>query len=145
MLHTALQISRNFLFIFGAKVSQRFYQRQVSSIIGYFSKMVGFTYSDWHKHKINVARAGANCNPKHQRIPKSKHLLLAIRALVHDRQAKSEELLLDIFWILCISYAGSPLTNLIQRCLPLHCAVFNATFLIMDSVVSTSSRDRGYS
>ena len=65
----------------GRKCCKGYYQRQVSSVLGYSSKMVGLTYRDWiHQHKINVAHAGANRNPKCQRIPKSKHVLLAVRA-----------------------------------------------------------------
>ena len=48
--------------------------------------------------------------------------------------------MLVIFWILCISNAGSPLKNLIQGSLPPHCDVFNATFLTMDFVVVTQKQ-----
>ena len=38
----------------------------------------------------SVAVAAANRKPKRQRIPKSKQVLLSVRALVHQRRAKSE-------------------------------------------------------
>ena len=75
----------------GRKFGKGNYQLQVSSVLGYSSKTVGLTYRDWlHEHKISVAHAGANRSPKCQRIPKSKRVLLAVRALVRERQAKSE-------------------------------------------------------
>ena len=67
------------------------YQRRVSSVVGYSSKTVGLTYRDWNrKHEIKVAVAAANRKPKRQRIPKSKHVLLSVRALVRQRRANSE-------------------------------------------------------
>ena len=38
-----------------------------------------------------------------------------------------------------MSEAGLTLTKLIARCLPPHCAVFNATFLVMDSVEDSAT------
>ena len=69
------------------------YQWQVSSVLGYSSKTVGLTctYRDWHrKHEIKVAVSTANRKPKRQRIPKSKHVLLSVRALVRQRRTNSE-------------------------------------------------------
>ena len=68
-----------------------YYQRRVSSVLGYSSKTVGLTYRDWNrKQEIKVAVAAANRKPKRQRIPKSKQVLLSVRALVRQRRANSE-------------------------------------------------------
>ena len=75
----------------GRKCGKGNYQRRVSSILGYSSKTVGLIYRDWNrKHQIKVAVTAANCNPKRQRIPKSKQVLLSVRALVCRQRANSE-------------------------------------------------------
>ena len=52
---------------------------------------MGLTYRDWNrKQGIKVAVAAANRKPKRQRIPKSKQVLLSVRALVRQRRANSE-------------------------------------------------------
>ena len=75
----------------GRKCGKGNYQRRVSSVLGYSSKTVGLTYRDWNrKQEIKVAVAAANRKPKRQRIPKSKQVLLSVRALVRQRRANSE-------------------------------------------------------
>ena len=52
---------------------------------------MGLTYRDWNrKQEIKVAVAAANRKPKRQQIPKSKQVLLSVRALVRQQRANSE-------------------------------------------------------
>eukprot|EP00731_Ephydatia_muelleri_P030056 Em0021g579a len=75
----------------GRKCGKGNNQRRVSSVLGYSSKTVGLTYRDWNrKQEIKVAVAAANHKPKRQQIPKSKQVLLSVRALVRQQRANSE-------------------------------------------------------
>ena len=72
----------------GRKCGKGNYQRRVSSVLGYSSKTVGLAYRDWNrKQEIKVAVAR---KPKCQRIPKSKQVLLSVRALVRQQRGNSE-------------------------------------------------------